>query len=114
MKKKKEQSLKTWLVPKLRRLSFMWPPRNEAKKLARVERGKYKCAKCNNIFGPNEIVVDHIYPVVSVEEGFTNLGDYVESLFCKVEGFQILCKADHDAKTLAEDILRENNKKIKK
>lgn len=114
MKKKKEQSLKTWLIPKLRRLSFMWPPRNEAKKLARVERGKYKCAKCNNIFGPSEVVVDHINPVVSVEEGFTNLGDYVESLFCKVEGFQILCISDHDEKTLAEDILRDNNKKVKK
>lgn len=113
MKKKKEINLKTWLIPKLRRLSYMWPPRNEAKKLARVERGKYKCAQCNNIFGPKEVVLDHINPVVPIE-GFQDLGHFVESLFCDVSGFQVLCIADHDTKTTQEDILRENNKKVKK
>lgn len=112
--KKKQQSLKTWLIPKLRRLSYMWPPRNEAKKLARVERGKYKCAICNNIFGPKEVVLDHINPVISVEEGFTNLGNYVESLFCDISGFQVLCLSDHENKTIKEDILREKNKSKKK
>lgn len=113
MKKKKEQSLKTWIIPRLRRLSYQWPPRNNAKKLARVERGKYKCAKCNNIFGPNDVVLDHINPIVPVDEGFTNIGNFVESLFCGVEGFQVLCQADHDIKTSAEDVLREKNKKLK-
>jgi 5-methylcytosine-specific restriction endonuclease McrA len=111
IKPKKQQSLKTWIVPRLRRLSYQWPPRNEAKKLARVERGKYKCAKCNNIFGPKEIVVDHILPVVPVDEGFTNIGHFVESLFCDINNLQCLCNSCHDLKTENEDILREKNKK---
>ena len=110
IKPKKQQSLKTWIIPRLRRLSYQWPPRNEAKKLARVERGKYKCSQCNNIFGPKEVVLDHINPVVPVE-GFENLGHFVESLFCEVSGFQVMCNLCHDLKTATEDILREKNKK---
>lgn len=119
MKKKKEQSLKTWLIPKLRRLSFMWPPAAEAMRLARVERGKYKCAKCNNIFGPKDVQRDHINPVMNtkniIDEDFDKyIGNIVTSMFPKVEGYQILCIKCHDEKTLAEDILRDNNKKVKK
>lgn len=106
----KEVNLKTWLIPKLRRLSYMWPARNEAKRLARVERGKYKCNKCKGIFGPKEVVMDHINPVVPLT-GFENLGNFVESLFCKVEGFQVLCEKCHDKKTEKEDKLREKLKK---
>lgn len=106
----KEVNLKTWLIPKLRRLSYMWPPRNEAKKLARVSRGLYKCAGCKEIFGPKEVTLDHIYPVVPLT-GFENLGNFVESLFCKVEGYQVLCVPCHDKKTDKEDKLRELLKK---
>ncbi len=74
-------------MPKLRRLSYMWPPRNEAKKLARVARGQYECNKCKKVFGPKEVVLDHINPVVPLT-GFENLGSFVESLFCKVEGLK--------------------------
>lgn len=106
---KKQQSLRTWLVPKLRRLSFQWLPRNEAKQLARIERGKYKCAKCNNIFGPKEIVVDHINPVVAVS-GFTDWEEYITSLFCDVSNFQICCINCHDIKTEAENKQRKESK----
>lgn len=111
MKKNKEISLKTWLIPKLRRLSYMWPNRNLAKSIARVERGRYQCNSCKQIFGPKEIHMDHILPVVPVE-GFQDLGNFVESLFCKVEGFQALCSVCHDQKTLAENLQRKLNKKL--
>lgn len=111
MKKKKEINLKTWLIPKLRRLSFMWPPRNEAKKLARVERGKYKCNICQNIFGPKEVVLDHIIPVVNPEDGWQDFGVFIESLFCKVEGFQTICIKCHDIKTENENKIRKEVKK---
>jgi 5-methylcytosine-specific restriction endonuclease McrA len=109
---KKEQSLKTWLIPRLRRLSYTWPNRNKAKQLARVSRGRYKCAKCNNIFGPKEVVLDHINPVVSVEFGFQDLGKYVESLFCSVENYQTLCFLCHETKTLKENEQRVKNKAL--
>jgi 5-methylcytosine-specific restriction endonuclease McrA len=112
MKKKKEINLRTWLIPKLRRLSYQWPPRNEAKKLARVERGKYKCAICCNIFGPKEIVLDHNIPVVPLE-GFQDLGHFVESLFCSVDNYNTLCIPCHNSKTDVENGIRKQLKKEK-
>ena len=88
----------------------MWPPRNEAKALARVSRGKYQCAGCKTILGPKEVVLDHIVPVVQPETGWDGFGMFVESLFCPVEGFQVLCNPCHDVKTEKENELR---KKIK-
>ena len=111
MKKKKEQSLKTWLIPRLRRLSFQWPPRAEAMKLARVARGKYLCNICKGIFGPKEIAMDHILPVVAVDDGFVDIGTYVESLFCKVDNYQCICRPCHDVKTTQEQELRNKLKK---
>jgi len=109
MKKKKPINLKTWLIPKLRRLSYQWPPRNEAKKLARVSRGLYKCNNCKEIFGPKEIFMDHKFPVVAIT-GFENLGKYVESLFCSEENYQALCGPCHDKKTEEENKLRKEIK----
>lgn len=111
MKEKKPPTLKTWIVPRLRRLSYQWPPRNQAKANARVSRGKYKCAICQRIFGPQEVVLDHINPVVPVD-GYVDLGSFVESLFCNIEGYQVLCHEDHDKKTVAENIIRNSNKKL--
>lgn len=114
MREKKPINLRTWLIPKLRRLSYTWPNRNEAKKLARVERGKYKCAMCDQIFGPKEIVLDHKTPVVPLE-GFQDLGHFVESLFCSVDNYQALCNPCHDQKSSDEgvirNIIRKDNKK---
>lgn len=109
---KKPVNLKTWLVPRLRRLSYQWPNRNEAKRLARVSRGIYKCNICKELFKPDEIVMDHVNPVVSIEYGFQDLGIYVESLFCKVEGFQAICRPCHEIKTKIENEQRIKNKAL--
>lgn len=105
-KKKKQINKKTWITAGLRRMSYRWTPRNEALKLARVERGLYKCAMCESSFKQNEVVIDHIEPVVSIKDGFTNWEDFINRLFCDVEGFQILCYPCHDQKTNIEDSLR--------
>lgn len=109
--KKKNPNLKTWLIPKLRRLSQQWPPKNEAKKAARVSRGLYKCAKCNNLFGPNDVALDHVNPVVPLT-GFEDLGNYVESLFCSIDGYQTLCHPCHDGKTEEENKIRQVKKTV--
>ena len=110
MSKSKTPNLKSWLIPKLRRLSYQWPPKNEAKKLARVARGQYQCNNCKKIFPPKEIFMDHINPVVPLT-GFEDLGKYVESLFVPVEAYQALCGPCHTEKTDAENIIRKSNKK---
>lgn len=118
MDEKKILKKKTWITSTLRRASYRWPARNEALKLARVERGLYKCALCEGTFQNKDIVIDHIEPVVSLKEGFTTWDAFIDRLFCEVEGFQILCNPCHDAKTQTEDSLRavynQERKKIAK
>ena len=112
-KKQKKQNLATFVKGTLRRASFHWKARDEAKSNARVERGKYKCASCGELFGPKEIALDHIYPVVDPKAGFTNFDDYIKRLFCEAEGFQVLCDGPgscHDAKTQMEDVMRGHYK----
>lgn len=114
-RKRKEINLKVWLVPKLRRLSFMWPARKAAKTAARVSRGKYRCAHCeqegrDKLYGPKEINVDHIDPVISETEGFLGWDVYINRLFCEKAGFQILCKEHHEIKTFLENELRKSMK----
>jgi 5-methylcytosine-specific restriction endonuclease McrA len=69
---------------------------------ARVHYGKYKCAKCKNVFDKQTIQVDHIHPVVPVT-GFDNWDGYISRLFCDAEGLQILCKPCHKQKSVAEN-----------
>lgn len=91
-----------WLTWGLRKLSYRWPPRAEAMRLARIERGLYRCNKCTGSFGRKMVRVDHISPIVDPVVGFTTWDDYINRLFCPAEGLQILCKPCHKEKTAAE------------
>lgn len=109
--KEAEAFLKGWLTQKLRRLSYQWPARKEALRAARVERGKYRCSMCegagvDKLYGPKEIVMDHVDPVISVEDGFIDWNTYLKRLFCPENGWQVLCSACHDIKTYLENDIR--------
>ncbi len=88
----------------------MWPPRKEAITNARVERGVYKCATCEGLFGPKEIQLDHKIPVVDEEVGFVDFNTYIERLFCDVDNFQVLCRPCHATKTFFEQEIRKQVK----
>ena len=103
---KKPINLKTFLLPKLRRISYLWPARKQAKVASRVERGLYKCAICQKLYGPTEISMDHRSPVVDLT-GFVDWNTYIDRLFCEVEGYQALCSTCHDSKTLRENEIRK-------
>lgn len=115
--KKFQKDLKQFVISTLRRASYRWPHRNEALKRARVDRGVYKCANCGGHFKKDQIAIDHIEPVVSVNSGWTNFDDFIRRLYVKTEEFQILCSHDggcHDSKTRLEDAMRAHyNKKEK-
>ena len=111
MKSKKPNTFRTWLVWQLRRISYKWPPRNEALRCARVERGKYLCAKCRKIYGNKQISLDHIEPVVDPKAGWAGFEEYIGRLFCAVEGFQVLCSGCHDRKTKREKEIRKEYKR---
>lgn len=112
-KKGKKQNLRTFVTSLLRRGSFYWKPRSEALARARVARGQYKCAMCEDLFGPKQVIVDHIDPVVDPKTGFVSWDEYIPRLLCPVEGFQILCHSCSDTKTKIEDELREHFKTCK-
>ena len=84
----------------------MWPNRKKAMAAARIERGRYKCATCENIFGPKEISLDHVAPVVPVT-GWDDWDGFLYRLFCEEQGFQVLCKTCHDNKTKEENLERK-------
>lgn len=113
-KKKKPQSIKTFLTGKLRSASLYWPPKNECLVNARVERGVYQCEECKGTFKKAELQADHIEPVICLEKGFVDWNTYIDKLFCSVENFQALCKICHDAKTMQEDAMRQYYRDIKK
>lgn len=90
----------------LRIATYKWPYFSIALSKSRIERGMYACNSCKAAFGPKQINRDHIVPVISVETGFTNWTDYINRLFVKSDGIQILCELCHENKTSTENTLR--------
>jgi len=103
--------LKAAVFSGLRRLSYRTPMYAEAKRRARIRRGKYLCAKCGNIFGPKQISIDHISPVIALT-GFISFDEYIKRLFVPPEWLQVLCKPCHKEKTKREN--RERRRKSSK
>ena len=108
-----------WIKAKIRFISLRYPPRTEAKRLARVERGRYKCSMCQvDTFRENEIHIDHINPVVPLnndwEYGSIDWGVYIPNLFCDVENLQALCITCHSSKSQIEDAMRKKFREIKR
>lgn len=130
-KKAKDLSREAWLIKHLRRISGMWPPKNEALNNAKVKvhigfykNGKpeyktmIKCYLCEELFDRTEVQVDHIVPVMSLD-GFTDWNQYIAQLFCSVDNLAPACKSCHFLKTQAENeerrlIRKEKIKKKKK
>ena len=128
-KPKKEKSLKQFLIPFLRKASLRWPPKIEARKRAKVvvpdgffkngrERTKvmYKCQnpECGKLVDQFNGHIDHIIPVIKVDEGFQDWQKYIESLFCSVDNLAHLCVECHEAKSNLEMTERYKYKSTKK
>lgn len=101
-----EAELIEFIIRQLRRISYMWPPRSTAKKQARIRRGVYRCARCDDEFNWKDVQVDHIEPVINPKYGWEDYNTYIDRLFCSEEGFQLLCKPCHAKKTKKENKLR--------
>lgn len=113
-KAKKSFNIEHWLKQKLRRISYQYPSRKDAIVKARVERGRYKCAKCEGIFKQGEFNLDHIEPVDNPHTGFIGWDDYISRLFVDVDGWQILCSGCHNVKSQYEQEIRKQAKREKK
>ncbi len=92
----------------LRRSSRFWKPAQECKLKARrpykgpkkLQKWEYQCAQCDGWFMEKEISIDHKVECGSLNS-FEDIADFCKRLFIEVDGYQILCKKDHDAKTKA-------------
>ena len=67
---------------------------------------KRQCEVCSEWVKSGDINIDHITPVISVEEGKTDWNTFVDRLFCDKENLQRICSNCHDSKTQIERIGR--------
>jgi 5-methylcytosine-specific restriction endonuclease McrA len=63
---------------------------------------QYSCQVCNNWVSSTKIAVDHIIPVVSVDDGFVDWNTFVERLWCDKINLQRICDFCHKDKTNKE------------
>lgn len=114
-----EARKKSFVVSVLRSGTQRWPPKYECladayvgqmvnKKTGRIGK-HYRCAMCGEVFPSSEVNVNHIEPVVSIENGFTTWDDFIERLFCVKELLNVLCKPCHDVLTKEENEQRRRN-----
>ena len=95
----------------LRQKSRWWKPISECKqKSKRVYKGsnkrqkfEYQCNACKGWFADKNIQIDHIYPAGSLNSA-QDLPEFVERLFCEVDGLQCLCISCHDIKSKEDKI----------
>lgn len=104
-----------WIRSSLRMRSRWWKPISEAKQKAKRnckncgrQKFEYQCNKCKKWFPDKEVEVDHIIDVGSLRCK-EDVGDFIERLFCEVDGLQVVCKVCHQEKTN----MARNNKKLK-
>lgn len=120
MKPWTEARVKAFIISCLRNGSRRWPPKFEALKEAQTgvainkktnrKAMHFRCASCLGKFPRNDVEIDHIVPIRN-REGFKDWNSFIELLFCRKEGLQILCKVCHKNKTNQEkeDRLNESN-----
>lgn len=65
-----------------------------------------QCQVCNEWVSGSNISVDHIVPVISIENGFQDWNQFVDRLWCDKKNLQRICDACHDKKTQKERIDR--------
>lgn len=96
----------TWLRSGLRSMSRRYPPIFEALAAAKEaykgdnvrQKFCYRCACCNGLFSAKEVSVDHRVDCGSLQS-WKDVQSFMERLFCKKEGLDVLCNSCHDIKT---------------
>lgn len=74
-----------------------------------------KCADCGKIEAAYQLEIDHIEPVVPLDQSFDemSLDEVADRLWCDQSQLQAICKNCHKAKSLLEARERRRIKKLK-
>lgn len=106
-----ESAFWSFIRSALRQKSRWWKPISLVKiKAKRPYRGpnkrqkvEFQCNECHLWFPDKQVNVDHIIPAGTLRCA-QDLPDFVERLFCEIEGLQLLCQKCHDIKTKKEKL----------
>ena len=98
-----------YFIQKMRQVFRWYPARKECRDEADCGKDLYICAQCLQTYDRKFTYVDHIEPVVSVEQGWQGYDVYMARLFCPKENLQVLCKACHSKKSKAENAARRKH-----
>jgi len=82
------------------------PKFNKGGERSKKDAVQYLCAGCGNYVSSTKVAVDHIIPVISVEDGLLDWNTFKERLFCDKSNLQVLCRGCHDVKTSSERVAR--------
>lgn len=65
-----------------------------------------QCEICGNWVGSSQITIDHINPVVDIDDGFVDWNEFINRLWCDKSNLQRACDDCHSYKTHKEQIAR--------
>lgn len=82
------------------------PKYNKDGSRAKKDAVQYRCNVCQSFVGSTKVSVDHISPVVDVQQGFVDFNTFIRRLFCDASNLQVICDGCHNTKTQAERIGR--------
>lgn len=115
----------------IRQIFFRWPGRKSILDKRRVEIPQtkkdgtpsskpavfYKCDGCGalckpmkNAAGHPRAWVDHIDPVVPIDDPYPSWDKYIHALWCNLDNFQVLCDNCHSVKSAAENKERRKHR----
>jgi hypothetical protein len=102
----------------LRQKSRWWKPILETKRAARKpykgpnkrQKWEYQCSSCKLWFQERNVNVDHKKPVGQLRD-YSDLPEFVKTLFCEKDNLQVLCSTCHDKKTEKEKKSREKKRR---
>ena len=104
----------------LRQVARYMPQKKEclAQAIHPTEKGKrggplYICNHCGLCFVGKDVQVDHIEPVVPINQEELDWNMYIERLFCDISNLQVLCRECHLIKSNEENEHRPHRKKKK-
>jgi ribosomal protein L44E len=82
------------------------PKYNKDGSRAKKDAVQYRCNVCQQYVGSTKVSVDHINPVVDVQQGFVDFNTFITRLFCDATNLQVICDSCHNTKTQIERIGR--------
>lgn len=76
---------------------------------------QYVCSNCKQTYAGNKVAVDHIVPVVPLDQTVQDLdyNEMVKRIFCSKNNLQVLCENCHKDKTKKERDFRKQAKMMR-